>query len=79
MVVENSNKNKSGSSGGDDGALDAISPALLGKDGDDDTLKGLQAEEITQLLIRRQDAMKGRIGTLQTKIQEISRREAEER
>ena len=81
MVVENSNKNKSGGSSGgnDDGGLDAISPALLGKDGDDETLKGLQAEEITQLLIRRQDAMKGRIGTLQTKIQEISRREAEER
>ena len=81
MVLENSNKNKSGgrSGGNGDGALDAISPALLGKDGDDETLKGLQAEEITQLLIRRQDAMKGRIGTLQTKIQEISRREAEER
>ena len=84
MVLENSNSNKkTGSDNGDGtdggGALDAISPALLGKDGDDDTLKGLQAEEITQLLIRRQDAMKGRIGTLQTKIQEISRREAEER
>ena len=61
------------------GGLESISPALLGKDGDDETLAGLQGEEITQLLIRRQDAMKGRIGTLQTKIQEISRREAEER
>ena len=84
IVVENSNNKKSGGGGGGggrdgDGGLDAISPALLGKDGDDETLRGLQAEEITQLLIRRQDAMKGRIGTLQTKIQEISRREAEER
>ena len=66
-------------SSGGGAALESISPALLGKDGDDETLAGLQGEEITQLLIRRQDAMKGRIGTLQTKIQEISRREAEER
>ena len=82
IMVENSNNKKSGGGGGGrdgDGGLDAISPALLGKDGDDETLRGLQAEEIAQLLIRRQDAMKGRIGTLQTKIQEISRREAEER
>ena len=66
-----------GSGGG--AALESISPALLGKGGGDETLAGLQGEEITQLLIRRQDAMRGRIGTLQAKIQEISRREAEER
>ena len=61
-------------------AVDALDPArLLGRDEDDDSLQGLQAEEITSLLMRRQDAMKGRIGTLQTKIQQISRREAEER
>ena len=78
-MVEKAKTNHGGDGDGGGDALDAISPALLGKDGDDETLKGLQAEEITQLLIRRQDAMKGRIGTLQTKIQEISRREAEER
>ena len=78
-MVEKAKTNHGGDGDGGSDALDAISPALLGKDGDDETLKGLQAEEITQLLIRRQDAMKGRIGTLQTKIQEISRREAEER
>ena len=67
------------SSSGGGAALESISPALLGKGGGDETLAGLRGEEITQLLIRRQDAMRGRIGTLQTKIQEISRREAEER
>ena len=78
-MVEKAKTNHGGDGDGGGDALDAISTALLGKDGDDETLKGLQSEEITQLLIRRQDAMKGRIGTLQTKIQEISRREAEER
>ena len=72
-------KELDGMMSGGGAALESISPALLGRGGGDETLAGLQGEEITQLLIRRQDAMRGRIGTLQTKIQEISRREAEER
>lgn len=55
-----------------------VNPTLLSGDAADD-LAGLGSDEITNLLMRRQDAMKGRITTLQTKIQEISRREAEER
>lgn len=55
-----------------------VNPALLSGDAADD-LDGLGSDEIANLLMRRQDAMKSRIGTLQAKIQEISRREAEER
>ena len=43
------------------------------------TMSGLAQDEINSLLIRRQSAMKSRIGLLQTQIQDISRREAVDR
>ena len=46
------------------------------EDDEGDKVKKMGKEEITTLLMTRQEAMKSRISTLQTKIQEISRREA---
>lgn len=52
-----------------------INAAML-EDDEGDKVKKMGKEEITTLLMTRQEAMKSRISTLQTKIQEISRREA---
>ena len=52
-----------------------IDAAML-EDDEGDEVKKMGKEEITTLLMTRQEAMKSRISTLQTKIQEISRREA---
>ena len=52
-----------------------INAAML-EDDEGDEVKKMGKEEITTLLMTRQEAMKSRISTLQTKIQEISRREA---